>query len=55
VFLLFPGKDAADEPKLIGKGEGHWVLMFKQPIGAGDKKGTMQIGLTLFGMSPVAQ
>ncbi len=55
VFLLFPGKDAGDEPKLVSKGEGHWVLMFKEPIAAGDKKGTMQIGLTLFGISPVAQ
>jgi hypothetical protein len=55
VWLLFPGKDAADEPKLVNKGEGHWVLMYKQPIAAGDKKGTMQIGLTLFGTSPAAQ
>ena len=28
---------AADEPKLVSKGEGHWVLMFKQPILAGDQ------------------
>jgi hypothetical protein len=55
VFLLFPGKDAGDEPKLVNKGEGHWVLMYKQAILAGDKKGTMQIGLTLVGVSPVAQ
>ena len=55
VWLLFPGKDAADEPKLVNKGEGHWVLVYKQPIAAGDKKGTMQIGLTLFGTSPAAQ
>jgi hypothetical protein len=55
VFLLFPGKDAGDEPKLVSKGEGHWVLMFKQPIIAGDKKGSMQIGLTMFGVSPAAQ
>jgi hypothetical protein len=55
VFLLFPGKDAGDEPKLVDKGEGHWVLMYKQAFAAGDKKGTMQIGLTLFGASPVAQ
>jgi len=55
VFLLFPGKDAGDEPKVIAKGEGHFVLMFKQPIVAGEKKATMQIGLTLFGTSPSAQ
>jgi hypothetical protein len=55
VFMLFPGKDAGDEPKLVNKGEGHWVLLFKEPIAAGDKKGTMQIGLTLFGASPAAQ
>ncbi len=55
VFLLFPGKDAGDEPKLVNKGEGHWVLMFKQPIVAADKKATMQIGLTVYGTSPAAQ
>jgi len=55
VFLLFPGKDAGDAPKLVNKGEGHWVLMYKQAILAGDKKGTMQIGLTLVGVSPLAQ
>jgi hypothetical protein len=55
VFMLFPGKDAGDEPKLVSKGEGHWVLMFKQPVVAGDKKATMQIGMTLFGASPLAQ
>ena len=55
VFLLFPGKDAGEEPKLVDKGEGHWVLMSKQAIVAGDKKATMQIGLTLFGSSPAAQ
>jgi hypothetical protein len=55
VFLLFPGKDAGDKPKLVNKGEGNFVLMFKQPIVAGEKKGTMQIGLTLFGTSPSVQ
>ncbi len=55
VFLLFPGKDAGAEPKLVDKGEGHWVLMFKQPVAAGETKGTMPVGLTLFGASPVAQ
>jgi hypothetical protein len=55
VFVLFPGKDAADEPKLVDKGEGQWVLMFKQPVVAGQNKATMQIGLTLFGTSPSVQ
>jgi hypothetical protein len=55
VFMLFPGKDAGDEPKLVGKAEGHWVLMYKQAVIIGDKKATMQIGLTLFGASAIAE
>jgi hypothetical protein len=55
VFQLFPGKDAADEPKLVNKGEGHWVLMFKQPVVAGEMKATLQIGMTIFGVSPSVQ
>jgi hypothetical protein len=54
VFLLFPGKDAAAEPKLVNKGDGHWVLMFKQEVSVGDKKATIGVGLTLVGSSPSA-
>jgi len=51
VFLLFPGKDAVAEPKLINKGEGHWVLFFKANAAVGDKKTTIGVGLTLVGVS----
>jgi hypothetical protein len=54
VFLLFPGKDAAAEPKLVNKGDGHWVLILKQDVTVGDKKTTIGIGLTLIGASPSA-
>jgi hypothetical protein len=54
VFLLFPGKDAGDAPKLVDKGDGHRVLFFKQAVNAGGKKGTMGVGLTLIGHSPSA-
>ena len=54
VFMLFPGKEAATEPKLVNKGSGHWVLMIKQDVTIGDKKTTIGIGLTLVGSSPSA-
>jgi hypothetical protein len=54
VFLLFPGKDAGEAPKLLDKGDGHQVLFFKQAVNADGKKGTMSIGLTLIGFSPSA-
>jgi hypothetical protein len=54
VFLLFPGREAAAEPKLVNKGDGHWVLMLKEDVTAGDKKATIGIGLTLVGASPSA-
>ncbi len=54
VFLLFPGKEAAAEPKLVSKAGGHWVLLIKQDVSAGDKKATIGIGLVLVGSSPSA-
>jgi hypothetical protein len=51
VMLLFPGDKDADAPKLANKGDGHWVLMLKQEMKVGDKKATMNIGLTLIGVS----
>ena len=54
VFLLFPGKEAAAEPKLVNKGEGHWVLMIMQEVTADGKKATIGVGLTLVGSSPSA-
>lgn len=54
VFLLFPGKEATTEPKLVNKGKGHWVLMILQDVIAEDRKATLGIGLTLIGTSPAA-
>lgn len=51
VFLLFPGKEAGPEPKLINKSPGTWVLFFKEPVSIGDKKTSIGIGLTLVGVS----
>jgi hypothetical protein len=54
VFLLFPGKNTADEPKLVEKGGGCWALMVKQDVRVGDKKAVMGLGMTLIGASPKA-
>jgi hypothetical protein len=54
VFLLFPGKDAAADPKIANKGDGHWTILIKQDIIIGSTKTTIGIGLTLIGTSPSA-
>jgi hypothetical protein len=54
VMLLFPGGKDAGEPKLVDKGEGNWVLLFKQEVTAGGMKATMGFALTVFGTSPSA-
>ena len=51
VWLLFPGKGAAAEPKLADKGDGHWVLLYDLGVNVGGKKATLPIGLTLIGAS----
>jgi hypothetical protein len=51
VLLLFPGTGAAAEPKLVNKGEGHWVLLQQLDAKAGDKKAKLPIGLVLIGAS----
>jgi len=51
VFLLFPGKDAGAEPKLVDKGEGHWTILLKQDVNVSGTKTTISIGLTLIGTS----
>ena len=54
VFLLFPGKGAAAEPKLVNKGMGHWVLLVQLGATAGGKKAALDLGLTLVGTSAAA-
>jgi hypothetical protein len=54
VLLLFPGKGAAETPKLEKKEENHWVLLFLLDAKAGAKKATLPVGLTLIGVSSSA-
>ena len=54
VFLLFPGREAADEPKLVDKGDGTWTILMKQEVTVGGMKTTLGIGVTLIGTSPSA-
>ena len=54
VLLLFPGKNTSDEPKLVARGGGSWVLMVKQDVRVGDKQTVMGLGVTLIGTSPKA-
>jgi len=55
VLLLFPGgKETTETPKLVNKGDGHWVVEVKQDVTVGDKKATINLGLTLVGVSSQA-
>lgn len=54
VLVLFPGKGATAEPKLVDKGEGHWVLLFQVVATAGETKAKLEFGLTLVGTSTSA-
>jgi hypothetical protein len=54
VMVLFPGKEATATPKLVDKGEGHWVLLIQLEAKAGESKAKIDIGLTLVGTSSSA-
>jgi hypothetical protein len=54
VFLLFPGKGATAEPKLVDKGSGHWVVLVNLEVTAAGKKATLPLGLALIGTSASA-
>ena len=54
VFLLFPGKGAGKEPKLVTRNEDHQVLLIRLNASSGGKKATLDIGLTLVGASASA-
>jgi hypothetical protein len=54
VFLLFPGKGATAEPKLVDRGEGHWTILLKLDVTVGGMKASIGIGLTLIGVSASA-
>ena len=54
VLVLFPGKGAGAEPKLVDKGEGHWVLLLQIDAKAGENKAKLDVGITLVGVSASA-
>jgi hypothetical protein len=54
VLLLFPGKGAAAQPKLVDKGMGHWVVLLQLEVKAADKTTAFPVGLTLIGASSSA-
>jgi hypothetical protein len=55
VLLLFPVADKpGDEAKMVDKGEGHWALLRKLDVKAGDQKAALGIALTLVGVSSAA-
>ncbi len=54
VFVLFPGKEATADPKLVDKGDGQWAILLKLDVVVGELKTSIGIGLTLIGFSPSA-
>lgn len=51
VVLLFPNPKPEAEPKIVSKGNGMWVLSWKEDAAAGDQKAVLGIGLTVFGVT----
>jgi hypothetical protein len=52
VFVLFPAdKEAGNDPKLVSKTGGHWVMFVKMTVKVGEKKATLPFGLNLIGFS----
>jgi hypothetical protein len=51
VLLMFPNPKPEAAPQLVNKGSGIWVLNWKTDITAGSEKGTLGIGLVLFGVT----
>jgi hypothetical protein len=49
VVLLYPNEKPGDKPALVSKGEGIWVLNWKEDATAGTQKTMLGLGLTLFG------
>ncbi len=49
VLLLFPNAKPEDQPKIVSKGNGIFVLNVKRPVVAGDQKTTLGFGMTIAG------
>lgn len=50
VLLLFPNYDKDDGPKVVGTGDGVWVVNVRRPVAAGDAKAALGFGITVAGM-----
>ena len=50
VLLLFPNYAKDDGPKVVGKGDGVWVVNVRRPVAAGETKTTLGFGITVAGM-----
>ena len=55
VWLMFPPDKGTGEPKLADKGDGHWVLFFKQDVLVDSKKASMGMGIALIGHAASAE
>jgi hypothetical protein len=51
VILLFPNPKPGDNPEVVDKSGGHWVLNVKSEVVAGEQKLPLGIALTLVGHS----
>jgi hypothetical protein len=50
VLLLFPNFAKDDGPKVVGKGDGVWVVTVRRPVVAGETKASLGFGITVAGM-----
>jgi hypothetical protein len=51
VLLMYPNPKPENAPQLVNKGKGIWVLNWKSEAAAGSDKGTLGLGLVLFGVT----
>jgi hypothetical protein len=49
MMLLFPNDTPGDAPQLLDKGGNNFVVNWKAPVTAGGQKGSLGLGLTVFG------
>ena len=51
VMLLYPNPKPEDAPKLVDKGKNVWVLSWKETADVNKQKGTLGLGIVLFGVT----
>ncbi|HEV3257500.1 MAG TPA: hypothetical protein VG013_11510 [Gemmataceae bacterium] len=49
ILLLFPNSKPAATPRVVNKGNGHWMVDLKETAAAGGEKGSLGVGLVLIG------